>query len=107
MKFTPWLLWLLVLLVAAPAQAQNTPAKLEQYQRGIKKIKVGAILMGVGVFLVVTTPGSENVAVPVAVGTGMGLVMWGAKDRADALKPQTGVSVRLGPSKGLYFSRRW
>jgi len=96
-----------ILALSAPSQAQSTPAKVEQYSRGTTRMKVGAVLMGAGVFLVVTTPGAENVAAPVAIGTGMGLVMWGAKDRSDAMKPYAGFSVRLGRSKGLYFSRRW
>lgn len=97
----------LALAIASPVLAQNTPAKVEQYSRGAKKMKVGAVLMGAGVFFVVTTPGSEKFVVPAAFGTGMGLVMWGARERADAMKPQTGFGVRVGGSKGLYFSRRW
>src|SRR5687768_6141395 len=101
------LLCVLGLLIAAPSQAQSTPAKVEQHQRGTTKMKVGAVLASAGVFLVVTTPGAENFAGPVVIGTGMGFVLWGAKERSDAMKPHTAFGVRLGRSKGLYFSRRW
>jgi len=97
----------LTLALAAHSEAQNTPAKVEQYGRGTMKMKAGAILMCTGVFFVVTTPGSENLVVPAAFGTGMGLVMWGAKERSDAMKPQTAFGAHLGRTKGLYFSRRW
>lgn len=107
MKLKLPLLCLLALLIAAPSQAQSTPAKVDQHKRGTTKVKVGAVLMGVGVFLVVTSPGAENFAVPAAFGTGIGLVVWGAKERSDAMKPNTGFGVRLGRSKGLYFSKRW
>jgi hypothetical protein len=97
----------LTLVCAAPSQAQNTHAKVGQYDRGTMKMKVGAALVGAGVFFMVTTPGAEQVVVPAAMGTGMGLVLWGAKERSDAMKPHTAFGVRLGRSKGLYFSRRW
>ena len=97
----------LTLALAAPSQAQNTPAKVDQYGRGTMKMKVGAILMSAGVFFIVTTPGAEKIVVPAAFGTGMGLVLWGARERSDAMKPHTAFGAHLGRTKGLYFSRRW
>ena len=98
----------LTLGLAAPSPAQNTPAKVEQYGRGTMKMKVGAVLMSAGVFLIATTPGAEKVVVPAAFGAGMGLVLWGAKDRSDAMRPNTAFGAHLGrTTKGLYFSRRW
>jgi hypothetical protein len=97
----------LTLALAAPSQAQNSVSKQEQYNRGTLKMKVGAILMGTGFFFVLTTPGSEKLVVPAAMGTGMGLVLWGAKDRSDAMRPHIAFGAGFGRSKGLYFSRRW
>ena len=97
----------LSLVLAAPSQAQNTPAKIEEYGRGTLKMKAGAVLMGAGVFLIFTTPGAENIAAPAAMGTGMGLVLWGAKERSNAMKPHTAFGVQWARSKTLYFSRRW
>lgn len=107
MKLRIPLLCVLALLVAAPSEAQSTPAKVDQYNRGTKKLKIGAVLMGAGAFLVVTTPGSGTVAAPVTLGTGMGLILWGAKDRANAMKPHTAFGASLGRSKRLYVSRQW
>lgn len=101
------LLFILALLIAAPCQAQSTPAKVEQYNRGTTKMKVGALLMGAGLFLVVTTPGAERVAVPVAVGTGMGLVLWGSRERSSATKPHTVFGLSVGRSNHVSMSRRW
>ena len=98
----------LTLTLAAPLQAQNTPAKVHQYGRGTTKMKAGAILMAAGVFFIVTTPGAEKFVVPATFGTGMGLILWGAKDRSDAVKRSTAFGADLGrTSKRLYFSRRW
>lgn len=98
---------IVALAIAAPCQAQSTPAKVAQYNRGTTKMKVGALLAGVGVFLIVTTPGAERVAVPVAVGTGMGLVLWGARDRSRAMQPHTAFGVRVGRSTSVSVSRVW
>jgi hypothetical protein len=97
------------LAVAAPAAAQQrTPIKEEQLKSGTLKVKAGALLMATGVFLIVVEPASTpGLLAPSALGTGMGLVLWGAKQRSNALRPQLTFGATVGRSKALYFSRRW
>lgn len=99
---------LLILALAVPSQAQSTAAKQEQFSRGTTKVKIGAILMGAAVFtLVASPPGEVNVVVAPILGAGMGLVLWGSKERSDAMKPQLTFGASMVRSRGLYFSRRW
>jgi|SRR5687768_1128096 len=97
------------LAVAAPTAAQQrTPVKEVQLKSGTFKVKAGATLMAAGVFLVVADPtGTPGPLGPSALGAGMGLVLWGAKQRADALQPQLTFGAAVGRSKAVYFSRRW
>lgn len=104
---------ILGLSVAVPSAAnQSTPAKAEQLRSGTNKIQIGAILIGVGVVLMVVPqqrdPRRDQQPLATAVmATGMGLVLWGTKQRSDALRPQLTFGAAVGRSKGVWVSRRW
>jgi hypothetical protein len=98
---------MLVLAIAEPSQAQGVASKQEQFKRGTLKVKIGAILMGAAVFTLIASPETDSVVVPTLLGSGMGFVLWGIKERADAAKPQVTFGGRIGRSTGVYFSRQW
>lgn len=94
--------------VTVPVAAQTTPAKEDLLRGGTNKIKAGAILMAAGTFLVLMeAPAAPGPLGPSVLGTGMGLVLWGTKQRADGLRPQLIFGATAGRTKGVYFSRRW
>jgi len=98
---------ILILAIAASSQAQSVASKEEQFKRGTLKVKIGAILLGAAVFTLVASPQEETVVVSSLIGAGMGFVLWGTKERADATKPQVTLGARIGRSTSFYFSRRW
>ena len=98
---------ILILAIAVPSQAQTVASKEEQFKRGTLKVKIGAILLGAAVLTVVASPKEETVMVSSLMGAGMGFVLWGTKERADATKPQVTFGAGIGRSTSFYFSRRW
>ena len=97
----------LILALAYQSQAQSVASKEEQFKRGTLKLKIGSVLIGGAVFTLVASPDAETVVVSSLMGAGMGFVLWGAKERADATKPQVTFGARIGRSTRFYFSRRW
>jgi len=89
---------ILILTISVPSQAQSAASKEEQFKRGTLKVKIGAILLGAGVFTAVASPDAETVVISSLMGTGMGFVLWGTKERADASKPQVTFGTRIGRS---------
>jgi hypothetical protein len=104
------LLTLIVSLsVAIPSAAnQSSQAKEERLRSGTNKIRIGAILMGAGVVLMIASPQRDPgpLGTPAMAG-GMGLVLWGTKQRSDALRPQLTFGAAFGRSKGVWVSRLW
>jgi hypothetical protein len=100
---------ILVLACSVPALAdQTTPAKAAEFRSGTTKLKAGAILMAAGTLVIVAgVTEKPGVLGPSALAGGMGLIMWGAKQRSDALRPQQVFGFTVGRKSSVYFSRRW
>jgi len=104
---------ILSLCVTVPSAAnQSTPTKEERLRSGTNKIKTGAILMGAGAVLMLVPQQrdprrDQEPLATAAMATGMGLVLWGTKQRSDALRPQLTFGAAAGRSKGVWVSRRW
>jgi glycerol uptake facilitator-like aquaporin len=113
MKRLPFVIAVLVILLAVPATAQQSQPDQERLlKRGAKKIVIGVVLIGVGAMATPLTGVNENSAAPRSVGaalmvTGSSLALWGVHDRYKAVRPQLTFGATLGQSKAVYFRKRW
>ena len=78
----------------AAAQQAASAAKEAKFQSGTTKIKLGVVLLGAGALIVVADNSHTS-------------ILWGAKQRSDALRPQLTFGLTLRESKTLFVSRQW
>ena len=107
----------LLSLLAAPTAAQQLAADqaAAPIQRGNVKIGIGVALVGAGAFILPITSTSPRVSHDgPTVGVGLGLtalgsclVWWGAKERRQAVRPQTTFRVVVGRNNRLQIVRTW
>jgi hypothetical protein len=95
-------------------QPQADQATTAQIRRGTHKIELGVGLAIVGaVLMVVPTNGKRSddhrLDAPAAamVAGGFGLILWGTKDRTQAIHPQTTFGLMVGRSQGVQIRRVW
>jgi hypothetical protein len=97
---------------ANPTAPQATDKARDQIHRGNVKIAVGVGLAVAGLLAGPLSTGTDKEAQHDGIGggmaaVGMGLIVWGVKQRLDALKPQTTLGFTLGSRTGIQIGRRW
>ena len=96
---------------AQQPQTDQTTAKIH---RATVKIEVGIGLAIVGAALMAipaNAPNSDSRRLdgPYAamVAGGFGLILWGTRERSQAVHPQTSVGLMVGRSRGVQIRRVW
>ena len=96
------------------AQQPQVDQTTAQIHRGTVKIRlgIGLAIVGTALMVVPTTPPSSEThkldapAAAMVVG-GFGLIAWGAKERRQAVHPQTTLGVMVGRNRGVQIRRAW
>ena len=105
-----------ITLLAANLFAQQPQPDQEtaQIRSGTHKIELGVGLAIVGaVLMVVPTNGRRSddhrldAPAAVMVAGGFGLILWGTKERTQAIHPQTTFGLMVGRSQGVQIRRVW
>lgn len=100
----------------APHVCAQQPTESEaaaKIHRANRKLLIGAGLLGAAAFTLPVTAsdaewsGSAGKTGLGLVVAGTGLVVWGVRERQQALRPETTVAIFVGRSNGVRFRRAW
>ena len=111
----PFAAAVLILLVASPAFAEQSPpatvATQKQVSTGTKKMWIGAGIIATGLIIMpITAPGSRDgqpVAGGVLVGTGIVVFALGNLQRYNATHPSMRIGVRAGRTTTVAIVKVW